>query len=80
MQYLRSGSSVWKLLWLLAIMLISQVVISRADFYLAYWTEREDLRFIGNLNEKSRFMDLVVYGILLLLVICVRTLNDFLYF
>lgn len=51
---------------------MSQIMTSATDFYLSYWTEREVLRLTAALAEQSRDMDLIVYGILLMLLILVQ--------
>lgn len=71
-QYLRSGSSLWQLFWVVALLVISQIVMIRVDFYLAYWTSREELRLEGILGDDSRTTDLIVYAIILGLVVVVR--------
>lgn len=71
MQYLRLGSSKWQLIRLFSLVFISQIVISSADFYLTFWTERESLRSDGVLNVDTRMMDLTVYGGFLCLIVIV---------
>lgn len=53
-------------------MIFSQIVITNTDFYLIFWTNREDLRLTGELEIKTRFTDLGIFGGLLLFVILVR--------
>lgn len=71
LQYLRSGSTLWQLLYLLLLYVVSQIAISVADFYLIFWTAREDQRIVGDLNDQTRVADLVVYTGVLGLVIMV---------
>lgn len=56
------------------------MVISRTDFYLIYWTEREEERMNGIIDDQSKNMDLIVYGIILLLLVVVSIINLFLFF
>lgn len=66
--YLRSGSSIAQLFYLASIVIISQATITRTDFYLIYWTHREELRQNGVLENETMEVDLVIFGVLLLFV------------
>lgn len=74
-RYLRAGSNLGQLFYVVSVIILSQVVITNTDFYLIFWTNRESLRLTGDLEINTKFQDLAIFAGLLVLLILVCSIR-----
>jgi len=70
-EYFRAGSSLSGLIFMVLVMLLSQVVCSGSDFFVNIWTEQEYRRSIGAPTTFTTNECLYIYGALIIAVVIV---------
>ncbi|XP_004519652.1 multidrug resistance-associated protein 4 [Ceratitis capitata] len=79
-EYFRAGSGVCGLIFMTAVMLLSQVVCSGSDYFVNIWTQQEYLRSIDEPTNFTTFECLYIYGALIIGVVVMTVFRGYLFF
>lgn len=80
MKYFRAGGSVFFLVFLTTILVLSQVITSGSDYFVNYWTQQEFLRSIGSTATLTTESCLYIYGIFIVAVIFMTIIRGWMFF
>ncbi|XP_054082256.1 ATP-binding cassette sub-family C member 4 [Zeugodacus cucurbitae] len=79
-EYFRAGSSLCGLIFMVCVMLLSQVICSGSDYFVNIWTQQEYLRSLSRPTTFTTLECLYIYGALIIGVVLMTVFRGYLFF